>query len=103
MADYDQRIQKYRDFLCKEEKDFLLGVRINPQIPNPYPYEECFDNPKKALETALTFLKPSLALDTDFVPCLYPIQFRMIHPIPVWLPHEDCGGQRSGSPDYQEY
>lgn len=82
MADYDQRIQKQRDFFFKEEKDFLLGVRINPQIPNPYPYEECFDGPKKALETALAFLQPSLALDTDFVPCLYPVQFRMIHPIP---------------------
>jgi hypothetical protein len=79
---YDQRIKKHRDFVSNEEKDFLLGVRINPQIPNPYPYEECFESPQKALETALTFLQPSLALDTDFVPCLYPIQFRMIHPIP---------------------
>jgi hypothetical protein len=82
MDTYDQRIQKHRDFFFKEEKDFLLGVRINPQIPNPYPYEECFNSPKKALDTALSFLQPSLALDTDFVPCLYPIQFRMIHPIP---------------------
>ena len=82
MNTYEKRIKKHGDFFFNDEKDFLLGVRINSQIPNPYPYEECFDSPKKALETALTFLQPSLALDTDFVPCLYPIQFRMIHPIP---------------------
>ena len=82
MADYDQRIEKQRNFYLSEERDFLLCVRINPQTPNPYPYQECFDSPRKALETALAFLRPSLELDTDFVPCIYPIQFRMIHPIP---------------------
>ena len=82
MSSYDQRIEKHRDFILEEERDFLLGVRINPQKPNPYPYEECLASPNKALEAALNFLRPSLALETDFVPCLYPIQFRMIHPIP---------------------
>jgi len=82
MADYEQRIRKQRDFYASEERDFLLGVRINPRTPNPYPYEEILACPKKALDTALSFLKPSLELDTDFVPCIYPIQFRMIHPIP---------------------
>jgi hypothetical protein len=82
MADYEKRIEKQRDFYTREEKDFLLGVRINPQQPSPYPYEELLSSPGKALDTALSFLKPSLKLDTDFVPCLYPIQFRMIHPIP---------------------
>jgi hypothetical protein len=82
MADYEQRIRKQRDFYSSEETDFLLGVRINPPQPNPYPYEEMLASPEKALETTLSFLKPSLVLDTDFVPCVYPIQFRMIHPIP---------------------
>ena len=82
MDDYEKRIRKQEAFYLNEEKDFLLGVRINSQKSNPYPYEESFKSPKKALDTALSFLKPSLELETDFVPCLYPIQFRMIHPIP---------------------
>jgi hypothetical protein len=82
MADYDRRIAKQRNFYLNPERDFLLGVRVHPQTPNPYTYEECLASPGKALETTLSFLEPSLELDTDFVPCVYPIQFRMIHPIP---------------------
>lgn len=82
MGDYERRIQKQRVFYASEERDLLLGVRINPQTPNRYPYEEILASPKKALDTALSSLEPSLNLDTDFVPCVYPIQFRMIHPIP---------------------
>jgi hypothetical protein len=37
MTYYDQRIQKPRDFYLSEEKDFLLGVQLNPQTPNLYP------------------------------------------------------------------
>ena len=82
MAGYEKRIRNQQRFYSSEQRDFLLGVRINPRTPNPYPYEECFESPEKALETSLSFLRPSLDLDTDFIPCLYPIQFRMIHPIP---------------------
>ena len=82
MGDYDKRIQAHRKFFLGTEKDFLLGVRIRPLVPNPYSYMECVESPQKALETALRFLEPSLTLDSDFVPCLYPVQFRMIHPIP---------------------
>jgi hypothetical protein len=83
LSDYELRIDKHREFILSPERDFLLGVRINDRRPNRYPYEECFDSPRKALELALEFLKPSLALDSDFVPSLYPIQFRMVHPIPA--------------------
>lgn len=82
MRNYDEVIKKHSDFITGREKDFLLGVRIKVDNPNPYSYQECIDNPEKALKAGLSFLKSSFEVKSDFVPCLYPIQLRMIHPIP---------------------
>jgi hypothetical protein len=83
MYSIGQRIVRHRDFIMNPERDFLLGVRINDRTPNRHPYEQCYENPQLALDMAMDFLRPSLDLETDFVPALYPIQFRMIHPIPA--------------------
>ncbi len=81
MRNYDELIKKHADSITGK-KDFLLGVRVKVDNPNPYPYEECINDPAKALETALSFLRPSLEIKSDFIPCLYPIPNRMVYPVP---------------------
>jgi hypothetical protein len=81
MRSYDELITRHSDFVTGK-RDFLLGVRVGADNPNPYPYQECIDSPAKALEAGLHSLEPSLKIESDFIPCLCPIQNRMIYPIP---------------------
>lgn len=74
-----RNIQKHKDFLVGKEK-WLLGIKVRVPQRDIYPFDESFQNPAKALEERLHALKPTLEVNSDFIPSI--MHNRMVWTIP---------------------
>jgi hypothetical protein len=79
MNDLARTILKHQDFLAGRER-WLLGIKVRALQNNIYPFEESLANPAKAMEERLLALKPTLELDSDFIPSI--THTRMVWTLP---------------------